>query len=93
VTTLAYKPTVSGDPNSGLLDSITDPEGRITRFTYYPTGRVKEQELPDDRVVAYQYDGNGNVTSITPPGRPPHTSDYTALNFEMPAGCLRGRPA
>ena len=28
------------------------------------------------------YDPNGNTTSITPPGQPAHTMDYTGLDFE-----------
>jgi YD repeat-containing protein len=33
--------------------------------------------LPDGRALAYSYDANGNLTSITPPGRPPHQFAYT----------------
>ncbi len=31
---------------------------------------------------SYSYDANGNVTSITPPGRPAHSFTYTAVDLE-----------
>ena len=36
--------------------------------------------LPDTRVIAYTYDPDGNVTSVTPPGRPSHGFDYDAID-------------
>jgi YD repeat-containing protein len=38
--------------------------------------------LPDLRTIGYTYDGNGNVTSITPPGRPAHAFSYTPVDLE-----------
>jgi RHS repeat-associated protein len=34
--------------------------------------------LPDGRQIAYAYDANGNLASLTPPGRPAHMFRYTA---------------
>ncbi|MDQ7002467.1 MAG: RHS repeat protein, partial [Ghiorsea sp.] len=45
-------------------------------------GRVTNQTLPDGRAIAYSYDNNGNILSITPPGRSPHVFNYTAVNLE-----------
>ncbi len=39
------------------------------------------QRLPDLRVIGFTYDANGNLTSITPPGRPAHTFDHTAVDL------------
>src|SRR5205807_2398252 len=39
--------------------------------------------LPDTRTIGYAYDGNGNVTSITPPGRPAHAFAYTPVDLEQ----------
>ncbi|MCL6592128.1 MAG: hypothetical protein K6U80_19545 [Firmicutes bacterium] len=36
----------------------------------------------DGRRIPYTYDAHGNVTSITPPGRPPHTFTYTPVDLE-----------
>jgi RHS repeat-associated protein len=39
--------------------------------------------LPDTRQIGYLYDANGNVTSITPPGRPAHGFAYTPVDLEQ----------
>ena len=41
-----------------------------------------KQILPDLREIQYSYDTNGNITSITPPGRPAHTFTYTPVDLE-----------
>jgi len=45
-------------------------------------GRVTGQTLPDSRVIGYAYDNNGNLSSITPPGRSAHIFNYTPVNLE-----------
>ena len=72
--TYAYSPT------SGYLESITDPLNRIVRFERDEAGRVTTQILPDLREIGISYDGNGNVTSVTPPTRPAHDFDYTLFD-------------
>lgn len=77
VTTFAYHPT------TGRLASITDPASRITTFDQYDlAGRVEQMTLPGNRVVAFGYDANGNLTSLSPPGRPAHVFRYTAVDQE-----------
>ncbi len=66
----------------GYLASLTDPEGRVFGISYDPMGRVTRQTLPDGRIIDIGYDASGNVASITPPGRPPHTFAYSALDLE-----------
>ena len=75
---------------SGDLVSITDPLGRTVIFEHDADGRVAKQYLPDydaitnpDRVIVFAYDDNGNLSQITPPGRPPHAFTYTGANLEQ----------
>lgn len=72
---------VAEGPAAGLVDTITDAEGRVTRLEYDPAGRVSRQTLPGNRQVLYNHDANGNLLSITPPGRSAHVFDYSALNL------------
>jgi RHS repeat-associated protein len=77
VTTFAY------DPATGLLDTITDPELRVVDFPLYDAaGRVLQQILPGNRTVGFGWDRNGNLTSLTPPGRPAHLFRYTPVDLE-----------
>jgi RHS repeat-associated protein len=64
----------------GRIASATDTLKRTTRFEYDPVGRVKRQIFADDREILYAYDANGNLMAVTPPGRPVHNFDYTALD-------------
>jgi uncharacterized protein RhaS with RHS repeats len=41
------------------------------------------QTLPDGRQIGFAYDANGNVTSITPPGRPGHEFSYMAVDLQQ----------
>mgnify|MGYP006307173927 CR=1 FL=1 len=36
--------------------------------------------LSDGRVIAYGYDANGNLTSVTPPGRPEHVFGFSPID-------------
>jgi len=38
---------------------------------------VTREILPDNRDIRYSYDPKGNLTSLTPPGRPAHAFTYT----------------
>lgn len=79
VTTLAFYQTGS---QAGFLESITDAENQVTRFEYDALGRVTKQILPDLREVGYSYDDNGNLASLTPPGRPAHAFVYDGVDQE-----------
>src|SRR5262249_14956791 len=54
---------------------------RVIGFIYDPAGRVTTQTLPDGREIQYTYDANGNLATLTPPGRPPHGFAYTPVNL------------
>ena len=75
VSTMSYT-------TDGELASITDPMNHVVGFEYDAAGRVIKQTLPDLREILFSYDDNGNVTSITPPGRPAHTFAYTGVDLE-----------
>jgi YD repeat-containing protein len=74
--------TLGYDPQ-GYLSSITDPLGRSVTFTNDAVGRVTSQTLSDGRVIDYQYDANGNLTALIPPGREAHLFDYTPVDLEQ----------
>jgi RHS repeat-associated protein len=65
----------------GYLQSSTDALGRSEHFTYDAAGRIVSQLLPDDRVVQYQYDANGNLTGIRPPERDDHLFNHNAVDL------------
>ena len=64
------------------LTNIQDPLLRNVGFVYDLAGRIMTQILPDTRQIGYAYDGNGNVTSITPPPGPAHLFAYTPVDLE-----------
>jgi RHS repeat-associated protein len=55
---------------------------RSVDFTYDLAGRVLTQSLPESRDVNYAYDANSNLISLTPPGQPAHSFDYTPVDLE-----------
>lgn len=64
------------------LTNIQDPLLRNVGVIYDLAGRIMTQVLPDTRTIGYQYDGNGNVTSVTPPPGPAHLFAYTPVDLE-----------
>ncbi len=50
-------------------------------YDYDLAGRVTRQTLPDGQVITYRYDANGNLTALTPPGRPAHVFAYTPVDL------------
>jgi RHS repeat-associated protein len=78
-TTFAY-----GD--DGFLASTTDPSG-TTSFRNDVDGRATQATLPGNRTVSLGYDDSGNLTSVAPPGRPAHTSAFSAV--DLPASDTR----
>lgn len=68
--------------SAGYLASVIDPLGHSTGFEYDDAGRVIRQVLADGREIVYDYDPNGNLVSITPPGRDAHRFEFGAVNLE-----------
>jgi len=58
---------------TGFLENITNPLSQVTVFVSDTAGRVTGKILPDLRSVSFGYDANGNLTSVTPPGRAAHS--------------------
>jgi RHS repeat-associated protein len=75
VTTIAYDA-------AGFVERLVEPQARETTFVRDLNGRVLSQFLPGgpERLVDLSYDENGNVESVTPPGRPAHLFLYSAVN-------------
>jgi YD repeat-containing protein len=63
--------TINYDPQN-RISGIIDPMSGDMGYTYDLAGRVIQEILPDNRVINYGYDAKGNVTGVTPPGRPVH---------------------
>ena len=65
----------------GYLGTITDPLLRTVMLDDDAGGRITNASLPSGREIRVTYDGNRNVTFITPSGRPSHNFTYTAANM------------
>jgi RHS repeat-associated protein len=65
----------------GYLSSVIDPLGRETKYFNDEVGRPLIKRLPDLREIYFSYDAGGNLTSITPPGKPLHSFDYNGVNM------------
>jgi len=71
-----------GYSSDGYLGKVTDPLGYTTSYTRDGVGRILSQTQGDGSVIGYAYDASGNLTALTPPGRPSHTFTYTAVNLK-----------
>src|SRR5262249_777153 len=69
-----------GDSGDNRGSRLTDALGSVVRFTYDDAGRVTQAIRPDGEVLTAAYDAAGNLTALTPPGRPAHTFSYTPTN-------------
>ncbi|MFZ5723956.1 MAG: RHS repeat-associated core domain-containing protein [Pseudomonadota bacterium] len=65
----------------GFVDTITDAQNRQTLYQRDAVGRITQATLPGSRTVGTDYDANSNVTGITPPNKPEHSFDYTAVDL------------
>ena len=50
-------------------------------FGYDDANRLTAMTRPDLALTLSSYDPNGNVKTVTPPGRPAHQFDYTSVNL------------
>jgi RHS repeat-associated protein len=78
VTDFTYFPT--GTPAAGYLSSVTDPGNDATLYSRDALGRALT-ESRDGVSTQFTWDPNGNLASITPPGKPAHAMTYTAVNL------------
>jgi len=70
----------SSGSQAGYLGSATDALSRLSSYSYDLAGRLNQKVLPGNRDITFNYDANGNVTGILPPGRPEHAYDYTNID-------------
>jgi RHS repeat-associated protein len=75
VTTYGFGP-------AGYLNSVTDAAGDQTLIVNDAIGRPTQATQPDLTTIAMSYDPNGNVISVTPPGRPAHAFSYDLADEE-----------
>ncbi len=66
----------------GLVSSVTNAAGKITRFTYDNARRVKLVTLPNTKTIGFTYDVNGNAKSIALPNAQPYS--YTFDKKDLP---------
>lgn len=94
-----YDSSQNGGPSSGRLIGVTDSLDRTTTFTYDPnlSGRVVRQTFHNGRFVEFQYDANGNITSVSPPRKPAHQFEFDAADrttrYDPPPAPLTGNNA
>ncbi|PYK02282.1 MAG: hypothetical protein DME23_02000, partial [Verrucomicrobia bacterium] len=67
---------------AGYVTNITDPLDYSLIFAYDAVGRVTTQTSHDGRMVNLAHDANGNLTSLTPSGKPAHTFEYSAVDLK-----------
>ncbi|WP_312835734.1 RHS repeat domain-containing protein, partial [Sedimentibacter saalensis] len=49
----------------GNLTSVTETDGRTTRYTYDGMNRISKMEYPHGWVEDYQYDSVGHLLNVT----------------------------
>ena len=54
--------------------------GTYASLQYDAAGRITRNTLPDGREITFGYDAEGNLTSLTPPGRFAHVFHYTLVD-------------
>ncbi|MEZ0391293.1 MAG: PKD domain-containing protein [Pseudobdellovibrionaceae bacterium] len=57
----------------GQLQSVTNPEGQTTAFTWDGSNRLLQEKRPDNKVINYEYDENSNLSGLQPPDKLMHT--------------------
>jgi RHS repeat-associated protein len=73
--------TTFGYDSLDRLASVTDPLLRVQSYVYDGANRVVGQVFTDGSEVTFSYDPDGNVASVTPPGRPEHDFGYTPADL------------
>ncbi|MET1257473.1 hypothetical protein ABVT43_20245, partial [Aliikangiella sp. GXAS 311] len=64
----------------GKVTSIVNAENQTTAFAYDDLGRVNQITYHDNSVLNQQFDANGNLEWLQPPGQPKHYFNYNSVN-------------
>ena len=64
----------------GRLTTIRDTLARVTRLQHDDADRLTRQTMPDSQIVAYHYDANGNLDSLTTSKGNRHQFGYNGVN-------------
>jgi YD repeat-containing protein len=73
--------TFGYDAQTGYLLSVTDAANQQTLFERDAVGRTTRQTLPDTSAIDFAYDASGNMTWLTPPGKPSHGMQHTPVDL------------
>jgi YD repeat-containing protein len=64
----------------GNIASLTDEQGKVTRFSYDPVDRLLKTTTPSGADLQYQYDQNGNLTVFSTPTASDHQFTFNRVN-------------
>lgn len=67
--------------SDGYLASVANSLNQSTQFVNDANGNAIKKILPDGRIIAMGFDGNGNLISVTPPSRPAHAITYNLFDL------------
>jgi RHS repeat-associated protein len=73
--------TQFGYDSMGYLANKSNALGQTTLYVNDLLGRPTQTTLPDGRVIGMTYDTSGNVTSISPPGRPATLMGFSLVDL------------
>ncbi|MEL7483864.1 MAG: RHS repeat-associated core domain-containing protein, partial [Planctomycetota bacterium] len=65
---------------NGWRQKVTNPLLEEMTYTNDSAGRVLSATDANTNTAFFGYDGNGRMTSVTPPGRPAHVFSFTGLD-------------
>ncbi|MBK8994606.1 MAG: RHS domain-containing protein [Myxococcales bacterium] len=71
----------TSDTRNGYVQWVTNALSQSTSFSPDPTGRILQQLDPDGALTSFSWDGNGNLTNVTPPGQPAHGQSFTPVDL------------
>ncbi|MCA9621139.1 MAG: RHS repeat protein [Myxococcales bacterium] len=63
-----------------MTESLTTTTSQTTTYARDGMWRPTQVTHPDNNAVVQTWDDNGNLTSLTPPGKPAHTFGYDDLD-------------
>jgi len=65
--------------SDGLVSSMTDAISQQTSYSRNARGDVLTETRPDLEVTAFEYNGEGMTTQVTPPAQPPHGMTFNSI--------------